>query len=218
MNVALQVRAPRGAVKVRRAMNADEIRRFLAAAEGVRLEAAFIVAAELGPRPGEILGLSWDDVDLDQGTLSITHAQRRNGGALLARGATKTPSAVRTLALPDSVRLALKAHRERQEVEKASAGDRWDNPNGLVFTTTTGSPVRSETYRRAFRSVFTAAGLEGFVPYELRHTAVSTLSDEGLRAEDIADIAGHADGGTLIRSVYRHQTNPILTAHLVRAH
>ena len=218
MNVALQVRAPRGAVQARRSMNADELRRFLTAAEGTRLEAAFVVAAELAPRPGEIFALSWGNVNLDAGTLSITHAQRRNGGNLVARGATKTPSAVRTLGLPDTVRVALKAHRERQEAEQAAAGDRWDNPDRLVFTTATGSPVREETYRREFRKVLAAAGLEGFVPYELRHTAVSALSEEGVRAEDLADIAGHADGGGLIRRVYRHQTNPILTAHLVRAH
>jgi integrase len=215
MNVALQVRAPSGPVNTRRAMNADEVRSFLSAAEGTRLEAAFIVAAELAPRPGEILALSWDDINLDGGTLSITHAQRRNGGDLVARGATKTPSAVRTLALPDAVRTALKAHLERQEAQQASAGDRWNDPYGLVFTTATGSPIRPETYRREFLKVLGAAGLEGFVPYELRHTAVSHLSTAGVRAEDIADVAGHADGGVLIRSVYRHQTNPVLTAHLL---
>jgi integrase len=53
-----------------------------------------------------------------------------------------------------------------------------------------------------------------FVPHEMRHTCATNWSRQGLRAEVIADLLGHADGGALARGVYRSQTNGVLRDHL----
>jgi integrase len=215
VNVAAQTKAPRGTTKTRRSLTVDEARSLLAAAEGTPLVAAWKTAIYLGLRPGEVRGLAWSDIDFDAGTLKVVHAQRRDGGQLIARGQTKTASAVRTLRLPSPILDALKRHRDDQAAERITAGDRWEDTDGLVFTTKDGAPIRPETYRREFRKVVATAGISGdLVPHELRHTAASIMSDQGIRAEVIGDILGHADGGELVMKTYRHSLAPILDGHL----
>ena len=68
-----------------------QARALLEAAKGHPLEAAFVLGLTCGLRPGELLGLKWEDVDLDQGVLRISRAVSRVGGTV-GLGPTKTPS------------------------------------------------------------------------------------------------------------------------------
>ena len=72
---------------------------FLAAADGDRLEALYLMTAALGLRLGEGLGLRWQDVDLDGGTLRIRQTVQRVDGALIVKE-PKTEKSRRTLTLP----------------------------------------------------------------------------------------------------------------------
>lgn len=85
-----------------------EAQAILAAAKGERLEALFVVALSVGLRQGELLGLRWQDVDLDAGTLQIKHGlrrQRRPGAAAstLTLIEPKSDRSRRTLRLPAPV-------------------------------------------------------------------------------------------------------------------
>ncbi len=66
-NVATLVELPRLKRREMRPLNPAEARRFLAEAQGERLEALYSVALSLGLRQGEALGLRWSDVDFDSG-------------------------------------------------------------------------------------------------------------------------------------------------------
>jgi integrase len=223
-NVAKAVNVPDGPTKVNRAMDDEQLAAFMDVARSERLAAAWIIGVELGLRPGEVRGLAWSDIDFDAGTLTVRHAQRREEGRLIPRGRVKTPAALRTLALPDSIAEALKFHREDQDAERDAAGERWADVHDLIFTTTEGHAVRQETQRREFGKVQAAAGLttEGdggkalpmFVPHEMRHTCSTNWGRKGLRAEVIADLLGHNDGGVLFRKTYRSLTNEVLRDHL----
>jgi integrase len=76
---------------------------------GQRLEALYIVALGLGLRKGEILGLRWEDVDLDRAVIYITGALQRQNGRL-ERSATETEASVRVLALPPNQFVSLRRH------------------------------------------------------------------------------------------------------------
>ena len=89
-------------------LNCDQTRALLKAAEGNRLEALYIVAVHTGMRPGEILALKWDDVDLDSGTLQLNRAL--NDGEF---NAPKTPRSRRQIRLTNGSVRALKAHRKQ---------------------------------------------------------------------------------------------------------
>ena len=87
------------------AWEAAQVRTFLAAIRGHRLEALFTVAVGTGLRQGELLGLRWSDVDLSAGTLTVRQSLQRVDGKLTAVE-TKTARSRRTVPLPE---LALSA-------------------------------------------------------------------------------------------------------------
>jgi len=71
-NVATAVKLPSGRKRRRKAWSSDEARAFLesARADGDAMYAAYVLVLVLGLRRGEVLGLVWDDLDLDQGELA----------------------------------------------------------------------------------------------------------------------------------------------------
>jgi len=211
-NVARLSILPPGPVRESRSLTLDQARILLDAIHGERLEAAWVVAMMCGLRPGELLGLPWDAVDLDAGTLRVRQALNRAGGAAFVLGEPKTPKSRRTLDMPAPAVEALRAHRARQAVEHLAAGSAWRD-TGLVFTTEIGTVLDPRNFRRAFARATEAAGLgTGWHPHELRHSAVSLLSAAGVRLEDVADVVGHASASRMTGDVYRHQVNPSVSA------
>jgi integrase len=192
----------------RDALSADEAHRLLAAAAGDRLAAYWTLALTTGARRGELLGLAWDDVDLDAGTVTIRQALRRGAKGGYELGPTKTTASVRTVRLGPSARTALKGHRAAQRTERMAAGPRW-RESGLVFTTTVGTHLDPNTIRHRWDALCKAVGIEGRVPHELRHTAGSLAVDAGVALTEVADQLGHADVNMLART-YRHRTRPVV--------
>ncbi len=70
-NAAAPVKPPQARRDEIRPLDREQVRAFLAAVSGERLEALYVVAITAGLRQGELLGLKWDDVDLDAGTLQV---------------------------------------------------------------------------------------------------------------------------------------------------
>ncbi len=195
-----------------RALTAGELRRLLVAAEGTRLAAVWSVLGGLGLRPGEALGLSWADVDLEGGLLHVRSALTWQA-TTPSLGALKTSRSRRSLAMPEPVRDALRAHRRRQVEERLAVGDRWPAAwADLVFITERGTPVDAANLRRDLRAIAGRAGIEGPLrPYDLRHTAASLMAAAGVPLEHVADVLGH-DGLRMARLVYTHALSPTVGA------
>jgi integrase len=140
-NAAKSVRLPTIRTHKRKAWTSDEARRFLesARADGDRLYPAYVLVLVLGLRKGELLGLGWDDLDLDAGTVAIDWQIQRVGKVRgIERRRTKTPSSDATLPLPPICVTALKEQRTVQAAAREEAGDAWQE-NGLVITTRFGT-------------------------------------------------------------------------------
>ena len=86
-----------------RAVTAEQARHLIAAAEGTALHAALIVAITCGLRPGELLGITWTNLDLDatEPTLAITHALKADSTGLYL-GDVKTSTSQRSITLTDT--------------------------------------------------------------------------------------------------------------------
>jgi integrase len=132
-NVAALADAPRKTCKERVPLTPEQAGAFLIAADGDRLEALYLITAAFGLRLGEALGLRWQDVDLDAGTLRIRQTAQRVDGALIFKE-PKTEKSRRTLTLPTVLVDALRRHCDRQEFE--AAGAKVWRDQGLVFTNT----------------------------------------------------------------------------------
>jgi integrase len=168
---------------------------------GDRLEALYAVAITTGLRRGEVLGLRWEDVDLDEGTLAVRRAlQRLSGGLQFTE--PKTDRARRTLALPAVTVAALRAHRKRQLEERMAAGSRW-HEMGLVFSTGIGTPLDPADLNHHFRRTLERARLPQKRFHDLRHGAASALLAAEVHPRVVMEILGHSNI-SLTMNTYTH--------------
>ncbi|WP_158412118.1 site-specific integrase [Ilumatobacter nonamiensis] len=194
-----------------KSMTSEQVRAFLSASEGTHLDAMWRIMAFLGVRPGEAAGLSWDDVDFANQLIHIRRALKRGASGELFIGAPKTMQSVRSLDAPAEVFDALRVRKRVQNIERLAAGKVWTNEEGLVFTTSVGTPTDPAKNRKEFDQVVKTAGLAPeWSPNSLRHTAASLLSDAGVALEIVADQLGHKD--TRMASLhYRHRVRPAVS-------
>ncbi|GLZ04828.1 hypothetical protein Acsp03_22940 [Actinomadura sp. NBRC 104412] len=153
----------------------DEARKFLESARKRRdpLYAAYVLILVLGLRRGEMLGLRWEDVDLDKGELTVGWQLQRINGRLLHRE-TKTESSDAVLPLLDICVTALQERKKEQEAAREQADEPWPE-TGLVFTTRTGQPVEPRNFNRSFVTACAKAGVRRIPVHATRKTCASLL-------------------------------------------
>ena len=192
-NVTDAVRAPRAKGKEINALTPDQARAFLEAADEVddRFEALYVLAITAGLREGELLGLKWEDLDLDAGTLSVrrTLSEARSGRFFEAPKNGKG----RSIRLTKQAVEALRSHRKRQNEERLRLGTLWED-NGLVFPAQTGTPMNAKNLTvRSFKPLLERAGLPRSVRvHDLRHTCATLLLGKGVHPKIVQELLGHA--------------------------
>jgi integrase len=175
----------------------DEARAFLAASEGDRLEALWVLLMTSGLRRGEALGLTWADVDLEAGTYRVSQALQRVGGRLQTTD-VKTRASRRTGDLSRIATAALQRHRERQQ----TSGLR-PLPVAYVFTSRAGTPLEPRNVNRAFDVVLKRAGLRRIRLHDLRHSFGSLLLASGASPREVMELLGHSNIA-MTMDVYAH--------------
>lgn len=154
-----------------------ELRAFLAQVEDDRLAAMWRTLATTGMRKAEVLGLTWRCVDLDGASLRVEQQVICLRGGLRF-GPPKTRRSERTIALDSGTVEALRQHRDAQQVERALAGDAY-NDRDLVFCNELGEPISPHRLRDWFRHHRDAARIPTGTPHTLRHTmATAALSGD----------------------------------------
>ena len=190
-NVTEAVKAPRAKKKEVNALSPDQTRAFLETVRGDRFEALYVLAVTAGLREGELLGLRWDDIDLDAGTLSVrrTLSEARSGRFFEPPKNGKG----RNIRLARQAIEALKAHRKRQNEERLSLGALWQD-SGLVFPAQTGTPMNAKNLTaRSFKPLLESAGLSRTVRlHDLRHTCATLLLGKGVHPKIVQELLGHA--------------------------
>ncbi len=163
------------------------------AARGDRLEALYVLAVATGMRRGELLGLKWSDVDLENDGVSIRRTLTRiDNGKRVALGVPKTNRSRRTIRLTLQAVEALRRHLERQLREIEALGDLYRD-EGLVFTTEVGTPVNPSNLRqRSLAPLLKKAGLPHIRFHDLRHTCATLLLGKGVHPKFVQELLGHA--------------------------
>jgi len=136
-----------------------------------------------------VLGLRWDDIDFDGGTIHIRQQLQRVRGELFL-APVKTQAGKRGLPLLDTAAQALKLQAERQALYRIDMGSAWPE-TGLVFTTRTGRPVEPRNFVRSFRRICDDSKIRLIKVRHVRHTVGSLLKDLGVPARDAQTILGH---------------------------
>ncbi|MBI4504010.1 MAG: site-specific integrase [Chloroflexi bacterium] len=202
-NVATVVDVPRPERHEIRPLTPEEAQRLLKAVRGDRLEALYTLALYVGLRQGELLGLRWQDVDLERAELRVVQALQRAGGQLRLVE-PKSAQSRRALALPGPVVAALKEHRKRQLAEHLKVADVWHD-SGLVFTTSIGTPIEPRGLIRRFHALLERAGLPPMRFHDLRHGCATLLLAGGVHPKLVQELLGHSRI-SITMDIYSHVT------------
>ena len=160
-----------------------------------------MLAVTAGLWRGELLGLRWEDVDLESGTLQVRRTLSEPKGGYVFE-APKSGEG-RQVRLTRRAVAALKEHRRRQLEERMRDVEFWQD-HGLVFPSTVGTPLSGGNLTRAFKAALKRAGLPaGTRFHDLRHTCATLLLRQGVNPKFVQDLLGHADI-SLTLNVYSH--------------
>lgn len=195
----------------RRSMTREQVKTLLNVAAGHSLEGLVHLGVMRGLRPGELRGLKWADLRIDAKPYSVTIRQAAKtieGKETL--GPPKTAKSQRALVLSDATAGVLRNHREAQAKQREAVIEAWVEMD-LVFPSSRGTIKTAERLRIEFGTLTRTAGLGYWVPYEMRHTAITLHSEAGVPVEELADLAGHTDL-RMIMNVYRHRSGPAIDA------
>ncbi len=201
---------------------AEQLGAFLDAIEGQRLYPLYHLAAFAGMRRGELCGISWDDVDLDAGRITVSwqiteqgyrkaRAAEKQGRHGEYRSKPKTRAGEDRIVDLDAISIkVLRAWRNEQAKERDAWGNEYadptdadGNPYHLVFTRENGEPLDPGMTYATFVRLVRGAGLAHLKLHGLRHINISLQLDAGVSETIIAMRVGHTSPA-LIRSTYGH--------------
>jgi integrase len=173
---AIKLSSRRAVRRRKHAWTVDDARWFLESAwhAGEALYAAFVLILVLGLRKGEVLGLTWELVDLDTAELYVGEQLQRVGHQLLRRE-VKTETSEAPLPLPGLCVTALKIRKRQQDSDHARVGQAWID-TGLVFTTRHGTPIEPRNFNRSFNRCVAAAKVPAITVHGTRKTCGSLLA------------------------------------------
>lgn len=151
----------------------------------------------------EVLGLRWEDIDLDERLLRVQRGLHRTEGGLVVLP-TKTRRSARVVPLPAFVVCVLAEHRSSQDAEREALGS--GGPDlGYVFTTPVGTPIDPRNCTRMVQIAVKRAGLPAVRLHDFRHGCVSVLLALGVPPRTVMEIVGHSTL-EMTMNVYAHVT------------
>lgn len=188
----------------------EEIEAIKRALEGHRLKTLILLALGTGLRQGELLGLKWSNVDLENKEIRVEQAIKAvtiiNADGTrkyeIREQALKTKNSVRIVPIPSNLITLLKKHKAAQKEEKLKAGPLY-NDNDFVFATETGSPIDARNLLRAYKKILEKAGVPYRKFHALRHTYATKLFERGVPIKTVQMLLGHSDI-SVTANIYTH--------------
>ena len=188
----------------------EEQKEFLKAIEGHRHEVLFLVALYTGLREGEILALTWNDIDFIKNTITvsktvsivvdITKESRSKG--YISIGTPKTVKGNRVVPLPDFLVKRLKQYKLFKKEESLKIGIQFKESNNL-FTTRNGTMLSAVNLQRMFKEILLKASIENRKFHDLRHTYATRLFELGESAKTVQELLGHSSISMTL-DIYTH--------------
>lgn len=200
-NPADAIAAPRPERYEIPALEADEVRRLLAVAEGSCLGTLIHLAVMTGLRMGELLGLRWMGVDFEHGSISVRQTCQWLPKQGFIFRQPKTHRSARPVSVASRVVERLRQQRIKKAEERLAAGPAYEN-NDLVFADAVGHPIHPNTLRDAWARITAQAGLR-LRFHDLRHIHASLLLQQGVHPKVVSERLGHSTVAVTL-DIYSH--------------
>ena len=189
-------------------LSAEEMQKMFETLRDTKLELPVLVAAFYGFRRGEVLGLKWDAIDFERGTISVirtvTTITVDGKQTEIEQQSAKTKSSLRTLPLIGSFREYFLQVKEAQELNKQICGNCYNHEyDGFVFVDELGERMRANYLTSAFPKFLEDHGLRRMRFHDLRHSCASLLLANGVPLKHIQEWLGHSDF-TTTANIYAH--------------
>lgn len=172
---------------------AEQLQSFLREARDSGVFELYYLELATGLRRGELLGLKWEDIDLERGDLRVKRQIARINGEVV-EAPLKTKNAYRTLPLAEDTIGVLEAQRKK-------AGD-----SPWVFPSPTGGPISPDSVLHRLHRVLKRAGLPRIRFHDLRHTFATLALQNGVDVKTVSGMLGHFSAGFTL-DTYAHVTS-----------
>jgi len=199
VNPISSAKKPPKRTKEMNAWTPEELNRFIIASGETRLFAVWHLAATSGMRRGEILGLTWGDVDFDKGKVTVRKTRIRAGNATIEE-TPKSRKSQRTFAVDKRTLAVLKRWKTKQGEERLALGTKVSDH---VVTETDGTLPDPNTFSRRFKALCRQSGLRAIRLHDLRHSYVVAARRAGADLKTVSERIGHADPKVTL-TVYDH--------------
>ena len=189
----------------------------------------FAVMVGTGLRVGELTGLRWCDVDIEEGTIDVNHTlvyydhrtSEGKRGCYFNVNTPKTEAGNRQVPMLDFVKEAFLMEKERQDMLDVHCEAMVDGYTDFIFINRFGQPQHQSTLNKAIRRIIRDCNDEQFLKddnpkvllphfscHSLRHTFTTRMCEAGVNVKVIQDTLGHKDISTTL-NIYTDVTKEL---------
>lgn len=180
-------------VKEMRPLKDNEVAEFLSRTKGDPYEVMFYVALFTGMRESELIGLTWDCIDFEHGTIRLyRQLKRARGGGEGYVFTTLKNKQSRVFAAAPDVLAVLHKRSLKQKEDRLRAGGVWENADDLVFTNELGRHIATHTLWKHFKSIVSSMGLPEMRFHDLRHSYATLALQNDINVKTVSATLGHA--------------------------
>jgi len=172
----------------------EHLKSYLEAADARGVLPMFYLELVSGLRKGELVALLWDDLDIQNRTISVSKQYIKNPSGKLTLSRPKTETSVRRVSIPqEAVDLLIQEHEKHP-----------DSPY-MFPSRTTGEMYYPDSVVKLHEKILKDAGLEHIRFHDLRHTFATLALQNGVDIKTVSSMLGHYDAGFTLRT-YTHAT------------
>ncbi|MDO4924704.1 MAG: site-specific integrase [Turicibacter sp.] len=186
-------------------MNSEDLNTIEEEVNNTRYQLPFLISLHTGMRRGEVLGLTWDNIDFNSKRITIEKQLQRQGNGTLLLVSTKTDSSIRKFKMTSSLYTALQKASEDFRINQERYGEYFYKGNDFVCCNEDGSPINPQSLSLYFRKVSKRLDIP-FSFHDLRHTHATMLLEADVNMKVIQERLGHSNISTTF-NVYSHLTD-----------
>jgi len=208
-NVSEAVQAPKTKKRQARALSPDERKIVLEALSRNKFGTAFMLDLYTGMRKGELLALMWEDINFDEGYITVKRTLDRvrnfdddDSKTKIVVDTPKTESGLRVIPLGENALNLLKSHKAKQLEMRQYVGGCWTE-SGYVFTTELGKHLEPRYFSKVFEDLKKETGIADMTIHTLRHTFATQGLEQGVDMKTMQNLLGHASYVTTA-NIYMH--------------